>query len=248
MGVLMTWCRSSRCEIRFASAIIAGWAYSMPSAPRCRSIIVSARNSKPGKAVVAARQLDAHPRFRAWCLARWDHEQLHEVVVVVRRVESDRWEVARRSGCRPRLSVPLLAPPALDEATRDLLRRDSVTGGMDDEIGVLRLDPSANLIGMVLGGREAPDHHVVDHVGGQLVAQPGEEGAGVDGARAQVGKPDTALQGAAFRLLKPCAQLALLTLDDRPDQDELAIQLRSVRRALKQVEVTLARLESDPRR
>jgi hypothetical protein len=58
----------------------------------------------------------------------------------------------------------------------------------------------------------------------------------------QLGYPDTALQGAAFRLLKPCAQLALLTLHDRRDEDEMVSQLRSVRRALKQVEVALARL------
>lgn len=64
----------------------------------------------------------------------------------------------------------------------------------------------------------------------------------------ELGKPDTALQGAAFRLLKPCARLALVTLDDRLDDHVLVAQLRSVRRALKQVEVALARLEDDPGR
>lgn len=64
----------------------------------------------------------------------------------------------------------------------------------------------------------------------------------------QLGKPDTALQGAAFRLLKPCAQLALSTLDERLDEDEIVSQLRAVRRALKQVEVALVRLEIDPHR
>lgn len=64
----------------------------------------------------------------------------------------------------------------------------------------------------------------------------------------QLGKPDSALRGAAFRLLKPCANLALLTLDDRPDEVELVALLRSTRRALKQVEDALIRRESDPRR
>lgn len=79
---------------------------------------------------------------------------------------------------------------------------------------------------------------------------PDKRPAVTDVARAieQLGKPETALQGAAFRLLRPCAQLALLTLDDRLDEHELVAQLRSVRRALKQVEVALVRLENDPGR
>ncbi len=62
----------------------------------------------------------------------------------------------------------------------------------------------------------------------------------------QLSKPATGLQGAAFKLLKPAADLAVLTLDDRLDGDQLRVEVRALRRALKAVETALVRADIYP--
>ncbi|MDP2316382.1 MAG: hypothetical protein Q8P41_26020 [Pseudomonadota bacterium] len=68
--------------------------------------------------------------------------------------------------------------------------------------------------------------------------------AGLARAADGLGKPDTALQTASFRLLKQCAQLTQHTLDEPADEAALEASIRASRRALKHLEETFARLGS----